>query len=119
MSNENEQRLSELLEDAAEEMHANAVRHGFWEGGKSDPEYLASKVALMHSELSELLEAIRKDPLAPCPKVPAITCEEEEVADLFIRLLDYCGARGIQLGRAAALKHAYNLTRPHKHGKQF
>lgn len=109
--------LSKGLLAAAERAYRNSEKHGFWgEGTKTTLGY-AAKIALMHSELSELLEALRKDPKAPCKKVPELTVEEEEVADLFIRLLDYCHAREIDLGRAAHLKHEFNLTRPFMHGK--
>lgn len=91
---------------------------GFWDNPDEDLN-LARAIGLMHSEVSELLEAHRVDPKGPCDKIPEITCEEEEVADIFLRLCNYCGARGINLGRVAALKHEYNKTRPHSHGKRF
>lgn len=82
-------------------------------------------IALMHQELSELLEAHRTDPEAYCGKeMPngdrlPLTMEAEECADIFLRLANYCGARGIDLDRAVDLKHLYNTTRPHRHGKRF
>ncbi len=76
-------------------------------------------IALMHGELSELLEAHRTDPLAQCDKGLPLTAEAEECADLFLRLCNYCGARDIDLEFAATIKHNYNATRPHKHGKRF
>lgn len=75
------------------------------------------QIALMHSELSELLEGIRKP--GPDDHVPELTFEEAECADLMIRMFHYCGRHGIDLGRAIMLKHAYNLSRPYKHGKAF
>lgn len=106
------------LRAAAKNAYENSEAHGFWgEGTKTTLGY-AAKIALMHSELSELLEALRKNPDEPCAKVPELTVEEEECADLFIRLLDYCHARGIDLGRSAALKHEFNKTRPPMHGKK-
>lgn len=112
-----EEEMCELLKNAARNAHANSADKGFWGEGTKTPLGYAAKIALMHSELSELLEAVRKDPAAPCAKVPELTVEEEEVADVFIRLLDYCGARGIDLGRAALKKHKYNTGRPPMHGK--
>lgn len=100
-----------------QEAHRLAVGKGFWNG--SEDLNLARAIGLMHSEVSELLEVHRVDPKAPCDKIPEITCEEEEVADIFLRLCNYCEARGINLGRAASLKHEYNKTRPHSHGKRF
>lgn len=46
-----------------------------------------------------------------------LTNEEEELADLAIRLADYCGYRGINLGAAIISKMQYNSTRPYMHGK--
>lgn len=106
------------LNAASQNAYINSEAHGFWGEGTKTVLGYAAKIALMHSELSELLEAVRKDPWAPCAKVPEITCEEEEAADLFIRLLDYCHARKIDLGRAAILKHQFNLSRPPMHGKK-
>jgi len=46
-----------------------------------------------------------------------LTNEEEELADIVIRLADYCGWRGIDLGRVILAKMEYNTKRPHMHGK--
>ncbi len=111
--------MCRILKLAAISAYSNSEAHGFWgEGTKTTLGY-AAKIALLHEEVSELLGALRKDPKAPCAKVPEITCEEEEAADISIRLLDYCHARDINLGRAAMLKHEYNRSRPHMHGKKL
>lgn len=70
----------------------------------------AEKIALIHSEVSELLEAVRKDDFRN---------EAEECADILVRLLDYCGACGIDLGEAFTEKMVANYARPFKHGKEF
>lgn len=78
------------------------------------------KVALMHSELSEALEAMRlPEKLTPSAKIPAFSQVEEELADLFIRLGDYAAAFELNLGAAIVAKHEYNRGRPVKHGKTF
>ena len=66
-------------------------------------------IALMHSELSECLEAIRKD--LPDDKLPHRSGEEVELADLLIRVFDYAGAHGLDLEGAYQEKRAYNAQR--------
>lgn len=78
---------------------------GFWQSFSK-----GEKIALMHSELSETLEAVRKDDSAN---------EAEELADTVIRILDYCGQFGIELGKAIELKMLVNYQRPFKHNKEF
>ena len=67
-------------------------------------------IALMHSELSEALEAIRKDLVDD--KLPNRPGEEVELADLLIRVFDYAGAFGLDLEGAYQEKRAYNAQRP-------
>jgi len=94
--------------------HENATNKGFWEENTNYPE----KLCLIHAEVSELLEAYRANTLRePCPKPIQLTNEEEELADIIIRVFDLAGYRGIHLGAAVAIKMSYNLTRPHKHNK--
>lgn len=116
------------VDEFTRECYENSKAHGFWDGVANDNE--PTKIALMHSELSELLEAFRKgDP--PCEKpidivgltedkhtiwTRRITSREEEVADLFIRLLDYCGRYGIPLATVVLAKHNYNKSRSFRHG---
>lgn len=48
--------------------------------------------------------------------VPVLTCAEEELADIIIRAMDTAKRLGVNIGRAIAVKHAFNATRPHRHG---
>lgn len=66
-------------------------------------------IALMHSELSECLEGERKDLMDD--HLPHRRMAEVELADLLIRVFDYCGAYGYDLDGAVAEKRAYNKTR--------
>jgi NTP pyrophosphatase (non-canonical NTP hydrolase) len=74
-------------------------------------------IALMHSELSEMLEGVRK------PKTdehcPQFTSEEVELADVCIRIFDYAGGFQLRLESAINAKMEFNRGRPHKHGKAF
>lgn len=89
------------------ECHRVAKEKGWWNSERNDAEL----IALMHSELSEALEAMRqyadKEAIA------------EELADCCIRIFDYCGARDIDLEKTLIKKIEYNKTRPYRHGKKF
>ncbi|SRR5258708_2957073 len=66
-------------------------------------------IALMHSELSEALEGMRKNSMDD--KIPYRLQEEVELADLLIRLFDYAGGFGLDLNGAFEDKMEYNANR--------
>jgi hypothetical protein len=108
------------LDTLARLCYAASAEKGFWEDaphGDALGPYLGNKIALMHSELSEALEGLRKP--GPDQHLPHLSQEEVEMADALIRIFDYCGARGIHIGAAVKEKIEYNATRPRKHGKAF
>ena len=49
--------------------------------------------------------------------VRRLTNFEEEMADIIIRVADFCGWKGIDLGRVVLAKMAYNAGREKMHGK--
>ena len=76
--------------------------------------HFPTDVALMHSELSEALEAHRKD--LPSEKIPGFRGIEEELADLLYRILHVSIKHRIRLEAAFFAKARYNLSRPPMHG---
>lgn len=66
-------------------------------------------VALMHSELSEALEADRKSLMDD--KLPHLDGRVTEFADCVIRIMDTCEALGLDLAGAIIEKNRYNKSR--------
>jgi hypothetical protein len=66
-------------------------------------------IALMHSELSEALEGIRKN--LDDDHLPEYKSEVVELADCIIRILDYCSGFNLPIGSAVYDKLAYNAHR--------
>jgi NTP pyrophosphatase (non-canonical NTP hydrolase) len=97
-------------------LHETAIEKGFWEGIISYDK-IGNKLALVHSEVTEVLEAIRKNKGS----------EEvvEEMADVIIRLLDiYAAMRNSgdlihSLDDVLDKKININKERPKLHGNLF
>lgn len=97
-------------------LHETAIEKGFWDG-TINYDKIGNKLALVHSEVTEVLEAIRKNKGS----------EEvvEEMADVIIRLLDiYAAMRNSgdlihSLDDILDKKININKERPKLHGNLF
>lgn len=101
------------IQSLVNECHGRSVAAGWYndpETGAPIARNLAEMMALEHSEISERLEAVRKN--LPSDHLPGFSGEDEEAADTLIRLMDYCGHRGIDLGKVYLAKLEYNANRP-------
>ncbi len=86
-----------------------------WYVNKDSVENISSKIALMHSELSEALESLRNgDPESE--HIPGYTGMEEEFADVIIRIMHVAYSMDLKVSAALIAKLEFNKTRKHKHG---
>lgn len=100
-----------VLDTLAHDIYVTANLKGFYDEERS----FGEAIALMHSELSEALEAYRVgDPMSE--KIANHTQIEEEFADTIIRILDTSEHLGLDIGGALVAKMRYNEGRPHRHG---
>jgi NTP pyrophosphatase (non-canonical NTP hydrolase) len=89
--------------------------HGFEE----EVYNVGEKIALMHSELSEALEYLRKGN-GPSDHIPEFSGAEEEFADVIIRIMNTAQRLHLRVAEALLAKQAFNAARPYKHGgKKF
>jgi len=104
------------LDALAASLHQTAVEKGFWDGDINHDK-IGNKLALVHSEVTEVLEAIRKSKGSE-----AIV---EEMADIVIRLLDLYAAMRDEnmiehsLDEVLDKKLNINKERPRLHGNLF
>jgi NTP pyrophosphatase (non-canonical NTP hydrolase) len=97
-------------------LHETAIEKGFWDSPKNF-DVLGNKLALVHSEVTEVLEALRKNKGS----------EEivEEISDILIRTLDiYASMRNAgfvthSLDEVLFNKIEKNKVRPRLHGNLF
>ena len=104
------------LDALAAILHETAREKGFWDG-EYNHDKIGNKLALVHSEVTEVLEAIRKN--QGSEKVV------EEIADVIIRLLDVYAAMqnkemiSDSLDEILEKKININKDRPRLHGNLF
>jgi NTP pyrophosphatase (non-canonical NTP hydrolase) len=106
----------DIFDHLANEIHPTNVEKGFWDDPVMMDKY-AAKLALIHSEVTEVLEALRKS--QGSDKVT------EEFADILIRTFDLYGTL-VDAGEADPGLHEVmfnkmkaNKERPAKHGNRW
>ena len=109
------------LNELCRRSHEMAKEKGFWDQTKEDPgrlTHIGSKVALIHSEVTEALEEYRNG--HPLDETRIEDGKPEgfgvELADVVIRVCDLAQHAGVNLGALVNLKMRYNATRPTRHG---
>jgi NTP pyrophosphatase (non-canonical NTP hydrolase) len=142
------------LNKLRDEIHEHVKQKGFYDGMKelidSQTElgrntdivkhaFFAQQISLIHSELSEAVEADRVGKHADFTKFQAEMSKsdgsdkafvsafqshvkntvEDELADVAIRVLDLCGYLNIDIAEHIKLKMDYNKQRGYKHGKNY
>lgn len=123
-----------MINQLAKDIHDINVSNGFYEEAKNIGEMLA----LIHSEVSEVLECDRNDQYAnlnpnAIDRIKSAPDNyymevfegevkdtfEDELADIIIRVLDLAAYKQINIDEHIRLKMKYNSLRPYKHGKKY
>ncbi len=119
------------LNQLRDEIHENAKNKGFWDKERET----GTLLMLCVSELAEAMEADRNGLYADLELIEKDKENfidfkwsfensikdtfEDELADTIIRILDLCGAKGIDIEKHIELKMKYNATRERMHGKKY
>lgn len=108
------------LTELVKESHERSRRKG-WYDGEAATRSVPEMLALIHSEISEALEAYREGSMEVYQQ---LTRDGQlkpdgfpiELADAVIRIADLCGYLGMDLEAAVRAKSDFNETREYRHG---
>jgi len=100
------------INDLRDSVHQSNVDAGWWhdlDTGERKERNKGELLCLIHSEVSEALEGVRKGLMDD--HLPDRSMEEVELADVLIRIFDYAGGFGLDLEGAVIDKLKYNQQR--------
>lgn len=98
------QRLALIISEASEALEADRKNINF---GKASSDFKTELLRYNDNRFNQLFKEHVKD------------TKEDEIADILIRVLDFCGANRIDIDFHVKAKLRYNSLRPHKHGKSY
>lgn len=115
----------DTINEVADAVHLLAWKAGWHSNDENEDAFVERMCNNLHDEVSELHEAWRNNELRePCDKAGKmaeagllpLTCLEEELADIVIRVFDNARKLGVDIRSAIERKHKFNKTRSFRHG---
>lgn len=104
--------LQDAIQVLVDACHGASVKGGWWHDIHTGEPLQRNKlemIALIHSEISEAVEGVRKG--INDDHLPQYPMEDVEMADTLVRIFDYIGGHGLDVANALPDKLNYNANR--------